>query len=179
MQSYGIFIYECNRTQWGGRNSIYARVGIRAGAREILHPLSGNASVSDIGCENEPATPWNNVLYDLTSLNPSRVVTLSTSLPQHTLFSSVLQPLVTLSTSISGSSLVSSLTKLSPTTITFMTTTVRSSQLSVRSAPPTTTVPSNDMDLQSVSGDVRTSITSTSHSVLTSVPQGGFMFTCN
>ena len=80
--SYAVFIYECGGVQWGGDavlSSVYARVGISIGGDVLIsHPLSGNESVDNIDCLNDPNSQWVNLVYDLSLIKPS-----TTTAPVH------------------------------------------------------------------------------------------------
>ena len=75
-QSYAIFFYECNQTQWNrarsasGNEEYFARIGLSDGnGSSYIHPLSGNASV-DIDCLNSPESTVVNILLDLNTFRP-------------------------------------------------------------------------------------------------------------
>ncbi|XP_003384557.1 PREDICTED: mucin-like protein [Amphimedon queenslandica] len=63
--SYSLFTYNCEELQWSGRWR-GATIGYNSGGRFYRNDkLSGLKQAKQIGCRNEPMSPYNNVIYQL------------------------------------------------------------------------------------------------------------------
>ena len=59
-----MFIYKCGRLNWAG---LYASIGFQAGGNySSIHPLSDRSFSNTVSCIKDQS-PWNNILYELTS----------------------------------------------------------------------------------------------------------------
>ena len=61
--SYAVFTYQCGSLNWINHG---ASIGYSFNENFFEnHYLSGNITVNDIACLNEPLTEWSNVVYNL------------------------------------------------------------------------------------------------------------------
>ena len=68
LQSFTVFTYQCGELNWVQGSS--AGIGFSASSTLFAnHPLSQQANVNNIACLNQTCPPWNDVVYQLNSIN--------------------------------------------------------------------------------------------------------------